>query len=300
MSVPPNPELAKAVGDILINLGIQLAKQVVPPLVKIVTDAGIEALKGYFKQPEGCPSNAKIQELINIRNNILKTLNPTSKTLESLIKTLDTANKVLNVTNTSITIAEGIVAAYVKIAPTIQPPLPVPPQIFATYATLDEIRPLLYSAQNYVNITNIAANIVYNIIVKIIEILNAIDLHLNECSGLNNLSQSTNPPDLNNLFQLTKIDSFAQSIFDQYQALQTSKVDIYTAFNTIYNGFTLEIVTGSYAPTSSSPKLVTSKAVGKNAGGIILIETEYSFTTTPKVLIDELKIRIDNENLIAY
>ena len=47
MAAPPNPELAKAVGDILINLGIQLAKQVVPPLVKIVTDAGIEALKGY-------------------------------------------------------------------------------------------------------------------------------------------------------------------------------------------------------------------------------------------------------------
>jgi len=288
MAVPPNPELAKAVGDILINLGIQLAKQVVPPLVKIVTDAGIEALKGYFKQPEGCPSNAKILELINIRNNILKTLNPTSKTLEKLIKTLDTANTVLNVTNISITVAEGIVAAYVKIAPTIQPPLPVPPQIFATYATLDEIRPLLYSTQNYVNITNIAANIVYNIIIKIIEILNAIDLHLNECSIPNT------PP------QLTKIDPFAQSVFDQYQASQTSKADIYTAFNTIYNGFSLEIVTGSYAPTSSSPKLVISKAVGKNAGGVILIETEYSFTTTPKVLIDELKIRIDNENLIAY
>ena len=288
MAAPPNPELAKAVGDILINLGIQLAKQVVPPLVKIVTDAGIEALKGYFKQPEGCPSNAKIQELINIRNNILKTLNPTSKTLEKLIKTLDTANKVLNVTNISITAAEGIVAAYVKIAPTVQPPLPVPPQIFATYATLDEIRPLLYSAQNYVNITNIAANIVYNIIIKIIEILNAIDLHLNECSNPNN------PP------QLTKIDPFAQSVFDQYQASQTSKVDVYTAFNTIYNGFSLEIVTGSYVPTSSSPKLVTSKAVGKNAGGIVLIETEYSFTTTPKVLIDELKIRIDKEKLVAY
>ena len=244
--------------------------------------------RSYFKQPEGCPSNAKIQELINIRNNILNVLNPTSKTLESLIKTLDTANPVLNVTNASITVAEGIIAAYVKIAPTVQPPLPVPPQIFATYATLDEIRPLLYSAQNYVNITNIAANIVYNIIIKIIEILNAIDLHLNECSNPNN------PP------QLTKIDPFAQSVFDQYQASQTSKVDVYTAFNTIYNGFTLEIVTGSYAPTSSSPKLVTAKAVGKNAGGIVLIETEYSFTTTPKVLIDELKIRIDKEKLVAY
>lgn len=289
MAIKPNPQSAKAVGDLLINLGIQLAVKVVPPLVKMATDAGIEALKGYFKQPEGCPANNKILELINIRNNILKVLNPTSKTLEALVKTLDVASTTLNITKNVVTISSQIIDAYVLVAPKVVPPLPVPPNIFTTKANIDDtLNPILNSLTNRVNITNIAVNIVYNIVIKIIEVLNAIDLHINECSDPNN------PP------QLTPIDPFVQSVFDKYQESLTSQVDVYTAYNTTYNGFTLEIVTGSYAPTASSPKLVTSKAVGKNFGGIPIIETEYSFTTTPQVLIDELKLRIDTENLKAY
>ena len=289
MAIKPNPQSAKAVGDLLINLGIQLAVKVVPPLVKMATDAGIEALKGFFKQPEGCPANDKILELINIRNNILKVLNPTSKTLEALVKTLDVASTTLNITKNVVTISSQIIDAYVLVAPKVVPPLPVPPNIFTTKANIDDtLNPILNSLTNRINITNIAANIVYNIVIKIIEVLNAIDLHINECSDPNN------PP------QLTPIDPFVQSVFDKYQESLTSQVDVYTAYNTTYNGFTLEIVTGSYAPTASSPKLVTSKAVGKNFGGIPIIETEYSFTTTPQVLIDELKLRIDTENLKAY
>ena len=289
MAIKPNPQSAKAVGDLLINLGIQLAVKVVPPLVKMATDAGIEALKGFFKQPEGCPANDKILELINIRNNILKVLNPTSKTLEALVKTLDVASTTLNITKNVVTISSQIIDAYILVAPKVVPPLPVPPNIFTTKANIDDtLNPILNSLTNRVNITNIAVNIVYNIVIKIIEVLNAIDLHINECSDPNN------PP------QLTPIDPFVQSVFDKYQESLTSQVDVYTAYNTTYNGFTLEIVTGSYAPTASSPKLVTSKAVGKNFGGIPIIETEYSFTTTPQVLIDELKLRIDTENLKAY
>lgn len=289
MATKPNPQSAKATGDLLINLGIQLAVKVVPPLVKMATDAGIEALKGYFKQPEGCPANDKILELINTRNNILKVLNPTSKTLEALVKTLDVASTTLNITKNVVTISSQIIDTYILVAPKVVPPLPVPPNIFTTKANIDDtLNPILNSLTNRVNITNIAVNIVYNIVIKIIEVLNAIDLHINKCSGPNNLSQ------------LTPIDPFVQSVFDKYQESLTSQVDIYTAYNTTYNGFTLEIVTGSYAPTASSPKLVTSKAVGKNFGGIPIIETEYSFTTTPQVLIDELKLRIDTENLKAY
>lgn len=289
MAIKPNPQSAKAVGDLLINLGIQLAVKVVPPLVKMATDAGIEALKGYFKQPEGCPANNKILELINTRNNILKVLNPTSKTLEALVKTLDVASTTLNITKNVVTISSQIIDAYILVAPKVVPPLPVPPNIFTTKANIDDtLNPILNSLTNRVNITNIAVNIVYNIVIKIIEVLNAIDLHINECSDPNN------PP------QLTPIDPFVQSVFDKYQESLTSQVDVYTAYNTTYNGFTLEIVTGSYAPTASSPKLVTAKAVGKNFGGIPIIETEYSFTTTPQVLIDELKLRIDTENLKAY
>ena len=295
MATKPNPQSAKATGDLLINLGIQLAVKVVPPLVKMATDAGIEALKGYFKQPEGCPANDKILELINIRNNILKVLNPTSKTLEALVKTLDvtsttlnTITNVVNATSIAVNTAEKVLVAIpVGVLAATPGAVVAAPPILQKVIDKD-LSPVLNSLSNRINITNIAVSIVYNIVIKIIEVLNAIDLHINECSDPNN------PP------QLTPIDPFVQSVFDKYQESLTSQVDVYTAYNTTYNGFTLEIVTGSYTPTASSPKLVTSKAVGKNFGGIPIIETEYSFTTTPQVLIDELKIRIDTENLKAY
>ncbi len=40
--------------------------------------------------------------------------------------------------------------------------------------------------------------------------------------------------------------------------------------------------------------------VAKNQYGIILLQTNPSFTTTPQVLIDELKLIIDRDNLKAY
>ena len=61
-----------------------------------------------------------------------------------------------------------------------------------------------------------------------------------------------------------------------------------------YNGFILEIVEEQYSPT-----VKRVKAVAKNAQGIILLQTPPSFTTTPQVLIEELKLIIDSSNLKA-
>ena len=62
-----------------------------------------------------------------------------------------------------------------------------------------------------------------------------------------------------------------------------------------YKGFILDIETRPFTDTVDQ-----NRAVGKNNSGIIMISTEYSFASDPKVLIDELKYIIDRDNLKAY
>jgi phosphoserine aminotransferase len=141
---------------------------------------------------------------------------------------------------------------------------------------LDKIDPRLKKANTYIGTLSIVLALISSIILKVIDVLNKLDFFLKKCGAtLAPLDQS--------LLDLEEINKNID------KAQQTSPDSI------LYKGFTLEIVKKPY-----NNKVNQNIGVAKNQYGIILLQTNPSFTTTPQVLIDELKLIIDRDNLKAY
>jgi hypothetical protein len=116
--------------------------------------------------------------------------------------------------------------------------------------------------------------LVNGFILTIVNVLNSLDTILIKCSP-----NSTFIP-------------ISKGINDSADVQRQAEV---TLNQTTYQGFIIEIQEVPYTPT-----VIRRRALGKNQQGIILIQTELSFTTNPLTLINELKSIIDKDNLKAY
>jgi|TARA_B110000211_G_scaffold37063_1_gene37297 hypothetical protein len=238
---------------------------------------------------ETCPPQPEIDKIINIRNNIVTQLNKIYKKISRISDTILKAQKALNVILLAMKVAGGIITASILVQ-LFAPFIPATVLSKLTAATsgaqevVDKIKFTSEGEQRLIPIIQaitavaIAIQLLSNILRNIICKLDALDASLLECS-----IESTTPPKLLSLSP--ELISFVE-----IPESQTTEVDQ----SSTYRGFIFEIEDVPFSPTV---KRIRANAL--NSDGIVLLQSELSFTTTPNILIEELKLIIDRDNLRA-
>jgi hypothetical protein len=267
---------------LLLVIGNQVKKIINPALKKLI-DTYIKK----FLDADACPDAATLAKIRQQRDLIVGQLNKVGRILNIITISLTGVSTFLSLLQGFIT---GIDAAKIaaKIAAVAFPPLAAAlPALLATLTnakTAALIDPTtgnsrLQKLTSIIGGAALVASIVGGFILAAVALLKSIDAFLEKCDPI----VQTNP----NI--LVPISKEIQDIADaQLQADNTQN-------ETTYQGFIFDIEIVPYTPTVNR-----RRAVGKNQSGIVLIQTELSFTTDDQTLINELKLIIDRDNLKAY
>ena len=239
-----------------------------------------------------CPPQSEVDRIIEIRNNIVTQLNKIYNKVSKIADAVTKAQKFLSGILTSIKVAGGIITASILVQLVVPfiPATALAKLTAATSGAQEVIEKIKFTSEGEQRLTPIInsilaisigvqlfANILRNIICK----LDALDASLLECS-----IESTTSIIRSKLLPLSpELISFAE-----IPESQTTEVDQ----SSTYRGFIFEIEEVPFSPTVNR-----IRANALNSNGIILLQSELSFTTTPNILIEELKLTIDRDNLRA-
>jgi hypothetical protein len=274
-SIPDSlkPQGSAKLGNIIYDKGKVIQQLLNPIANKLLADATL---------PEGvCVPQVTLDRLILERNALVGQLNDIGASLDTITKSITGLNTYFNLVITvinTISVAKTVISAAAKVVPIIPGAIP------AALSDLEDAKNKLVftntgtskldKIQSSITTSAISISLVNGYILSIVNILNSLDSILAKCSP-----NSTYLP-------------ISKGINDSADAQRQAET---TLNQTTYNGFIIEIQEVPYTPT-----VTRRRALGKNQQGIILIQTELSFTTNPLTLISELKSIIDRDNLKAY
>lgn len=265
---------------LIINKGQDLVRQLVPQVIDIAVQTGIQNIGTPNVQlPDTCLISDELQRILNLRNTLIDKLNTTVNIIERLSKPLDTLVPTVNTLSTSLQITDTArIAANTAMA--FIPPAVLPGAVPAVINNLKDliefVGPKITNTKNIITSIQAALDYVNSILKKLIDIFKSIDQYLTNCGAVS----ETTP--------LTSLNPYLQQLDQQQQEVQTASI------NQVYRGFVLEVREEQFSPTVNR-----RRAVALNPQGIVLLQTPLSFTSTPEVLVQQLKLIIDNSNLKA-
>lgn len=292
-------------GTIVTNQAMTFAERMIPTLEKKIKDevkrqataqATLLAQQQLSGLKDECPP--EVEKLIKIRNNIVEQADSIVKTINTISTTVAGASAGVN---TIVDVINGIKIARVgaSIAAKLIPaglPGAVPAALNDFDALIAEktfdiegnskITPIVTA----INGIAVPIALISFYISKFLSLISILDALIGDCisNGGDSSNGGSNISDNPNLVLSPISEDLITIAATQDQAEQSPNLSL-------YQGFILEIEIVPYSPTVDR-----RRAVGKNSSGIILIQTELSFTPVDQVMINELKFVIDRDNLKAY
>jgi len=267
------PQGSAKLGIIIYNQGKVIQQLLTPIAIKLLNEA---------TSPDGlCVPQPILEKIILERNALVIQLNAIGTNLDTITKSITGLNSYFNLAITiinTISVAKTVVSAAAKVVPLIPGAVP------AALSDLEDAKnkltftntgtSKLEKIQLSISTAGISISLVNGFILTIVNILNSLDSILIKCSP-----NSTFSPISKGIKDSASVQQQAGNTLNQ----------------TTYQGFIIEIEEVPYTAT-----VTRRRAIGKNQQGIILTQTELSFTTNPLTLINELKLIIDRDNLKAY
>jgi len=264
--------------------GIYLIIGLITKQAMIFADRIVPSLeKQLIKFDKGCPTPEEIANVISVRNNVLSQANTISNILKGFKITLGLAKFGID-TLIKLIIALKIAKTGISLGSKFIPA--IPGAVVSSLSDLDDlitsktfdrfgnskIAPTKFAIDGFSVPVALMSFYVNDFIKK----LESLDDKIQTCSPPNTITLPSPSPELIEISQV------------EQEAEESSNLST-------YQGFILEIEKVPYSPTVNR-----IRALGKNQDGIVLIQTELSFTQVEQIMINELKFVIDRDNLKAY
>lgn len=238
---------------------------------KITAQVQSRVLEMLTKFSSQCPTSNELSRIISERNNLLSAINSFEGRINVFTNTVSGLDKIINTIRGIIQVIKNIPLP-TAIIPPLTGGIGLPISILTRYSDiliqLNKLLDKLEAEKNAVlAITSTASATVSNLKAR----LESLDSYIQECS--------TNSPDL------TKIVNQAQP------KANTGSEGTPKDANYYYKGYELAIV-----QDPNSPKIAPKRyAIAKDRAGVIVLYGPSSFSSDAKVLLDEIKFRIDNQ-----
>jgi len=256
-----------------------LKAKAVSSLLDQALKLGITGLEtGNPQVPNHCPSQAILDQVLAVRNALGTDIENTSKYINLIDSSLQILSPIISATEGTID-AVGLLKTATSLASKFVPV--IPGAAVALLSDLEDLKlnltfntdgtPKLPELKRAIQLGSQYVSGAALILQSILALLQVIDLVLEKCGK-----------------KVNKLGDDVTTLLSIVKLADTSNIQ------STYQGFTFAIVEKPF-----NNHLNQKIGQAKNSQGIVLLQTEPSFTQDPQVLIEELKLIINRDNLKA-